>query len=160
MFGKIELEKDELIQELQSVGKVNILSYSTMIKIFMIDNIKVDIVYHKYPWMDDFLFQEDIKLATMKDIALMKLSAITNRGAKKDFIDLFYLLDIYSIDELFSLYEKKYQDGSIFLVSKSLLYFEDANNEEMPQMLNDISWEDIKYKIIEKYKSYNKSISN
>ena len=48
MFGKIELEKDELIQELQSVGKVNILSYSKMIKIFMIDNIKVDVPSHKW----------------------------------------------------------------------------------------------------------------
>ncbi len=154
-FGKIEMNKDVLIGELKTIGDVNILSYSNAIKIFTINNIKVDIVNYNYPWIDKCLLEDDIRLATIKDIALMKLSAITNRGAKKDFIDLYYLLDFFSLDELLPLYEQKYNDGSIFLVLKSLLYFKDADKEKPPEMLDNLTWGDVKNKIIEKYENSN-----
>ena len=136
LFGKIELDKDTLIDRLKNLGVVKVLNYSEAIKVFLINDVKLDIVNHKYPWIDECLLKDNIKMATMKDIALMKLSAITNRGAKKDFIDLYYLLDLFSLDELLPLYEKKYNDGSIFLVLKSLLYFKDASNTIIPQDLN------------------------
>jgi len=74
----------------------------------------------------------------------MKLAAITGRGTKKDFIDLYYLLEQYSLSEMLSFYENKYADGSVFLVMKSLTYFEDADREQTPVMLHKISWPKIK----------------
>jgi len=74
----------------------------------------------------------------------MKLAAITNRGTKKDFIDLFFLLKRYRLEKLFDFYKNKYQDGSKFLVIKSLSYFDDADEEAMPEMCIPIEWEFVK----------------
>jgi hypothetical protein len=52
------------------------------------------------------------------------------------------------------LYEKKYRDGSVFLVLKSLIYFDDAEGDEMPQMLQPVSWEAIKQTIVGSHRQY------
>ena len=74
----------------------------------------------------------------------MKLNAISGRGSKKDFIDLYFLLKEFPLLELIGLYKKKYGDGSEFLVLKSLSYFDDADAEPMPKMLKQYEWENIK----------------
>jgi hypothetical protein len=84
----------------------------------------------------------------------MKLAAITGRGAKKDFTDLYFLLKQFSLNEMLELYDQKYADGSIFMVLKSLVYFEDAEKDEMPEMLDKVSWNQIKKTIIQKHKEY------
>lgn len=58
--------------------------------------------------------EDQIKLAGKIDIAAMKLSAITDGGSKKDFIDLFFLLEEFSFEELLNFYVQKYHDGSTF----------------------------------------------
>ncbi|RLD21875.1 MAG: hypothetical protein DRI69_02845 [Bacteroidetes bacterium] len=92
--------------------------------------------------------KENKKLASIQDIAAMQLAAITGRGFKKDFIDLYFILEQFSLAQIFDFYEKKYQDGSKFLAHKSLIYFEDAEIEPMPKMLKPISWVEIKARII------------
>lgn len=77
----------------------------------------------------------------------MKLNAIVGRGSKKDFIDLYFLLQKYSLQEMISFFNTKFADGSEFMVLKSLHYFDDADLEEMPEMTNHIDWEEIKTKI-------------
>ena len=83
----------------------------------------------------------------MEDICAMKLSAITGRGTKKDFIDIYFLLQYFTLKEMLALYSQKYSDGSTFLVLKSLSYFEDAELEPDPFMLTDINWNTIKNSI-------------
>jgi hypothetical protein len=58
-------------------------------------------------------------------------------------------LNKFSLEDILSFYEKKYQDGSIFMVQKSLTYFEDADSQQQPQMFLDFNWETCKQKIIE-----------
>ena len=86
----------------------------------------------------------------MIDIALMKLEAISGRGSKKDFIDLFFLLKHFAISWLFEKHPQKYGIGisNHYHLLKSLVYFEDAENQPMPKMLQDASWEDVKNKIV------------
>lgn len=86
-------------------------------------------------------------MVTQSDIAAMKLNAIVGRGSKKDFADLYFLLEKYSIQEMISFFNKKFADGSEFMVLKSLHYFDDADLEEMPEMTSPIDWEKIKAKI-------------
>ena len=94
--------------------------------------------------MKDIVFEDTLRLAGVEDIAAMKLAAITNRGTKKDFIDLYFLLKQYGLEELLDFYKNKYHDGSIFLVIKSLSYFDDAEEEAMPDMCVAIKWKDVK----------------
>lgn len=135
-------------------GSIENVSLSERIKIYSIDNIKVDFVNYFYPWIREPLILDGISLASLEDIAAMKLSAITNRGKKKDFIDLFFLFDYFSFQEMIELYHQKYKDAADFLLLKSLIYFEDAEEEPMPKMLKPISWEEVKFAIISTVKNY------
>lgn len=78
----------------------------------------------------------------------MKLNAIAGRGSRKDFIDLFFLLKKYTLKELLSFYNKKYKDGSEFMVLKSLTYFDDAEKEEIPITFEELNWELLKKTIL------------
>ena len=128
--------------------KTEIRRQTSNMLIMMIENVKVDIVNYPYPWIDKVLVISDLLLAGKKDIAAMKLSAITNRGTKKDFVDLFYLLNDFTLTEMIGFYNSKYPDASTFMLLKSLTYFDDAEDNEMPTMLdNSFNWEQMKKQI-------------
>ena len=112
--------------------------------------IKVDFVNYQFNLIEKLLEIEGVRMLSKQDIAAMKLNAIAGRGSKKDFIDLYFLLNEFSLEEILFFYEKKYFDGSIFMVQKSLTYFEDANFQLQPKMFKDFNWETCKQKIIEK----------
>ncbi|HKK57979.1 MAG TPA: nucleotidyl transferase AbiEii/AbiGii toxin family protein [Salinivirga sp.] len=147
LFGKIAFLEQE--KNIELTGNVEVLKKSKNINVLSIDNIKVDIVNYKYPWISPLIEEDNYRLASIKDIGAMKLSAITGRGTKKDFIDLYYLLKMFSFDELFNFYSEKFDDGNLFLVKKSLAYFDDAEPEPMPVMKEKINWEEIKSQLQE-----------
>ena len=144
LFGILGIDVYTLSQKLNNLGKVTLLNQTENIHVFLINEIKVDIVNYHYPWLEEEILIDGITLAGAKDIAAMKLAAITGRGTKKDFIDLFYLLKQFTLKEMLSFYENKYADGSVFLVMKSLTYFEDADREQSPVMLQQLDWAEVK----------------
>ena len=79
-----------------------------------------------------------------EDIATMKIDAITGRGRKKDFVDLYYLLQRYDLPHILDLYQQKYKHVTLFHVIKSLAYFEDAEADEVELMDNQVSWATMK----------------
>jgi len=154
LFGKLTIDYNILVDELKSIGQVIPLKNSKNIHTFTINEIKVDLVNYEYSWLTEKIVSDNIYLATIEDIAAMKLNAIIGRGSKKDFIDLFFILKKYNFSELFKFYNKKYHDGSIFLVLKSIVYFDDADKEEMPFMFEEISWDEIKSIILNKHAEF------
>lgn len=88
MFGKSIIDVDAFTEELSKFDKVEILSKSQNVLILLVGKVKVDFVNYRYPFLEDFTVIENIRLASKKDIAAMKLNAIAGRGSKKDFIDL------------------------------------------------------------------------
>lgn len=149
LFGNSEINSEFFIEKLSEFGEVKVAKSTKNILITKINEVKVDFVNYKYPLLSDCLFIEDIRMLSIKDIAAMKLNAIAGRGSKKDFIDLYFLLNQFSLEEILLFYEKKYFDGSIFMVQKSLTYFDDANSQLQPKMFKDFNWETCKQKIIE-----------
>lgn len=147
LFGILNVEFDILIDELKTLGEVVLLKNSKNIHSLLINDIKVDIVNYNYKWLTNKMTIDNIYFATIEDIAAMKLNAIMGRGSKKDFIDLYFILKNYTLTTLMDFYSKKYHDGSIFLVLKSLAYFEDADEQEMPFMFHNTSWQTIKNNI-------------
>ena len=95
-------------------------------------------------------YNENLKLASLLDIAVMKLNAISGRGNKKDFIDLSFLLKYFGLIELLEKYEKKYgrSISNQYHLLKSLLYFADAENQPMPRMKIRKTWLQAKKEII------------
>lgn len=143
-FGRINADSEELRDILREVGRVEVASVSKNINIFWINGVKVDMVNYPYPWLDLPIVEDGVRLASLNDIAAMKVSAIVNRGTKKDFIDLYTLLQHFALDEILDMYSRKYSDGSLFIVMKSLTYFDDAETDPMPNVLNDTTWEIVK----------------
>lgn len=148
LFGKFTFDEYQLPTLLKQYGSVIQLNNSVNIKSYLIDNIKVDFVHYPYEWIESFCLEDGLRLAGMKDIAAMKLAAVTGRGTKKDFIDIFFLLSYFSLVQMLDFYLKKFFDGSAFMVIKSLTYFKDAEAEELPVLIEDINWEEVKSRII------------
>ena len=146
-FGEQPIDEDAFLSALKPIGVVHVLKKSKNILILTVNNIKVDFVHYSYPWLDPALELNGIRLATKKDIAAMKLNAIAGRGSKKDFIDLYYLLKEISLHEMLHAYQEKYKGGSVFMVQKSLTYFEDADSETSPFITDGTNWDDIKAEI-------------
>jgi len=117
-----------------------------------INGIKVDILRHRYDLLNDLVIEDEIKLWSIQDIAAAKISAITNRGSKKDFYDLVEILKQIPLDKVLNLFEQKYPSAERFMAMKSLSWFEDAEIEPDPIMLTELSWEEVKETILESLK--------
>jgi len=106
---------------------------------------------------EPYAHQGNIQIASFRDIACMKLSAIASRGNKKDFIDMHYILKKLSLIKLFSDYAAKYNHHPLneYQLLKSLIYFEDAERDAMPLMLDEINWDEVKNKFIRMVRKYN-----
>lgn len=148
IFGKIAAMPEEIQETCSEVGSFEISKTSKNINIYWVDGIKVDCVNYPYEWLEECRVLDGVRLASISDIASMKISAIINRGTKKDFIDLHFLLKEMSLNHILDLYDQKYTDGSRFIAIKSLTYFEDAESDPMPYMFEDVTWEDVKKSII------------
>ena len=148
MFGKSDIDTDKFTDILKEKGKTIILSQSPKILIFSINGIKVEFVDYNFELLEPLTIIEGIRLVSKKDIAAMKLNAIAGRVSKKDFIDVFQLLNEFTLTEMLTFYSQKYPNGSEFMVLKSMLYFDDAENEPDPLMIIPISWEEVKERIV------------
>ena len=100
--------------------------------------------------------QYGIRLASPPDIAAMKINAIEGRGSRKDFVDMYFLLEHYSLSDIISFYKQKYPEHSEYRAMMSLSYFEDAELQPMPKMFKDVSWPEIKRRIFKEVEDYNR----
>ncbi|MGQ0720938.1 MAG: nucleotidyl transferase AbiEii/AbiGii toxin family protein [Candidatus Eiseniibacteriota bacterium] len=85
------------------------------------------------------------RVADLTDIALMKLVAVSGRGSRKDFVDLWFILQGGApLADYFALLPRKYGEGRVntYHVLKSLTYFEDAEQEPQVATLVPFRWEE------------------
>ena len=154
-FGNVEeLNFQEIESEFAIFEKVVRATQSRVMLGYNINNVKVDIVKYQYGLISAVSIKDGIRLATPKDIAPMKIAAITGRGKKKDFYDLFYLLKEYSFKQIFGFYDRKYPDGNRFLAYRSITYFEDADKEVDPFLFENITWEEVKKEIQDRLQEF------
>jgi len=114
-----------------------------------VNSVKVDFIRFKYPFIRPIIQEEGIRMLSVEDIAPMKLDAITGRGSKKDFFDLYFLLQRYDIETLFSFYLEKYPHQTTFHVARSLSYFVDAESSPDPMVFDKkVTWAKVKKTIV------------
>ncbi len=148
LFTNEKFSSEELFEQIATVGDVKIINQTKTIINLYINQVKVDFVYYQYPLIEEVIILEQIRMASLKDIAAMKIAAIIGRGTKKDFIDIYFLMKQFSLKEILDLYTQKFPDGSVFMAYKSLTYFEDAELQPMPKMFQSVTWEEIKAAIV------------
>ena len=150
VFGRWDYSVD-MISLLGQVGNVEKQSGTPdgKMQFFFVDDVKVDCVsYDMYEWLEPPVEEGGIRLAGIKDIGAMKINAITNRGTRKDFVDLARLLDDFSLDDIFGWYQAKYPQANPARALRSLSYFVDAEAMPMPQILIDFDWDAAVEKIL------------
>lgn len=155
VFGVVP-DNDAALQDiLEDFGQVQGQMTSKYIKSFIIDGIRVDFVnYARYPWLDEPVVEDGLRLASPKDIAAMKTYAIQNRGSRKDFIDYYFLLQHFSLKEILGFYAEKYPNYSMFRTRMALTYFEDAEGKDCPPVFVKVDWEEIKSFISQKVRDF------
>ena len=140
-FGDVEFDPIDILDSIRDVGSTNIINQSRAILILNTDGIKIDFVRYRYPLLNPVNLLEDLRLLSILDIGAMKLAAITNRGRQRDFFDLFFIIRLYPLRDILDAYNAKFSDGSEFLVRKSLIYFEDAEEDDLPAVFDaSVTW--------------------
>lgn len=95
-----------------------------------IDGIKIDILHHPYEWIDEPVCEEDIIMASLQDITAMKLNTIIHNGTRpKDFLDVAYLSQYFSYDDMRSLLVQKYPEYDPILLDRCINYFDDIETD-------------------------------
>ncbi len=118
----------------------------------MIDEVKVDLLAHRYPLLVDFTEETGIRLWSVNDVIAMKLGAVSGRGAKKDFWDIAELLNHFTLEQMLQLFNAKYTNSDRGYVVRSLTYFEDAEDQADPIVLNDVTWPEVKQRVLKAVK--------
>lgn len=109
--------------------------------------VKFSYFYYRYPLVKKTALFSKIRIASPEDIAAMKIAAICDRGTKRDFIDLYFLVQHgLSLNKILKLYDKRYGklSNNIYHILRSLRYFVDAEPQASPKMLIPVSWEEVK----------------
>ncbi|MBI4558661.1 MAG: nucleotidyl transferase AbiEii/AbiGii toxin family protein [Candidatus Hydrogenedentes bacterium] len=134
----------ELRNELPGVEVLRIAQGTLEIKV---SEVPVTLLRYAYPLLDDLIRwpEYDCCLASLKDLACMKLSALAQRGSKRDFVDVYALLrNTFSLAEIIEAYRTKYSIEDIGHLLASLAYFDDADKEPTPEMCWKVRWAEIR----------------
>ena len=124
-----------------------------------IDNIKVDIIAHVYPLIDEpYIVENTIRLYSIRDIVAMKLVAISDSGKRlKDFVDIAYLSTQMSLNQMLEAYSIKYNRLGSMHALRGLSYFDDINFDTSIDLINSVfKWEKIEKRIRAMIKYENK----
>lgn len=120
----------------------------------ILDGVSVSFFIYPYKNIYPLVPFGGIFLADERDIAAMKIDAISSRGSRKDFTDIYFLLKKYQLSELLSFFETRFKNihYNKLHILKSLSYFEDAEKDPPPLMLSEVSWSEIKRVILNEVK--------
>jgi len=114
--------------------------------VYLTKNVRVGFYGYGFPLVNPLIENEGIRLASVEDIALMKLDAMLSRAARKDFYDLYFICKNISLKQIFKKADQKYPSIRDFetQATKRLVYFENAENESEPSLLENIPWQTVK----------------
>ena len=116
-----------------------------------IGETKVDFVAHQFTLVNPIVNAEGFCLASIEDIAAMKLNAIVHSGQRlKDFWDIYFLLEKMPLSEMLQYYEVKYPASNAMIALKAVSYFEDINyNLDKPKIWRKITFSQLKKRIFQ-----------
>lgn len=142
-FNELTLER-ELLQTKE--WETVLLDKGTLYGIFH----KAKMSFIAYPFFrpsKEKLSCGTITLLLPQDIAAMKIIAVSQRGRKRDFVDLYwYCHNKELLEDVLRRAIKHYPDHRLNLphLLKSLTYFVDAEKDPMPRLFFSVTWNEIK----------------
>ena len=151
-FSEKDINTKELFEQLREIFKghklLKIQEEINTLTILIDESVKVSFFTYKYKLIDKTIGDENLTYASTADIGCMKLSAITGRASNKDYIDLYFILKLFSLSDLLDKSHKKHPQLDTNLILKSLVYFEDiAQDKIIFKNNNDIAFEEVEKKL-------------
>ena len=140
-------ESEPLIQSIQSVGNLKIQQQSRGTLVGLLDNVQISFFTYPYALLEVPDNLEGIRIASLLDISLMKVIAISQRGKMRDFIDLYFIChEKFTLIDLLSYIPRKYPTVRYpsYHLLRSLGYFTDAEEDVPPRPLIEWDWNEIK----------------
>lgn len=141
---------DVLLSELKSIGNTEVKQNQKGTIDVLLDGVQVSFFFYPNNLVENIVKNDeipDLRMASILDIAAMKVAAIGGRGAKKDFFDLYNIMKKCNIDteKLASAVIKKFGTNVNYVnMIMGLSYFEDAESEELPKTFVEYDWNTIK----------------
>ena len=144
-FNTALFDEGNVLQSLQRVADLAVIARGPHTLHLRIAGAKVSFLGYQYPLLfasDQYL---DLAIADARDIACMKLEAVSSRGTRRDFVDLYVLARQYGLQELLRLFRDKYSGLNYSLphMLKALTFFADAEQDAVPDMLIDLQWKTV-----------------
>lgn len=148
-FTDKDFEVESIISEIRKTGHpFQLISEGEGYLIANIEGIKISIFKYDYPFLEKPVTYKGIRVAGILDIASMKVIAISQRGTKRDFVDLYFILQETPFHKIAGHMVKRFGKGRInpIHIGKSLVYFSDADSNPEPEYIGgrDVSWEKVK----------------
>lgn len=108
--------------------------------------VQVSLLRYRYPLLAGLRpWPGGVRIASRADLAAMKLLAAAQRGAKKDFVDIYALgKRACSLQKMLQWYQQKYATEDVAHLLFSLSFFRDAEKERLPRMLWKVNWRTVK----------------
>jgi len=158
-FSEKDFDTKDLFEELKKILKNHkiqkVQNEKNTLTIIIDENIKLSFFTYKYPLLNPLIFEKYMRIASVEDIACMKLSAIVSRSTEKDYVDLYFILQDNKFAKLLELAQRKFPSLDTNLIIKSLIYFDDLVEEAIIFKNNrDVSLDKIKVFLLEIVKEY------
>lgn len=100
-----------------------------------VQGVKIDVIHHPFPWLDAAVCEDGMRLASVADIAAMKMHAIINSGKRpKDFVDVAFLSMHFPYNEIKRLLLKRYPAYDPIMADKAIIYFGDIDELLIPEI--------------------------
>lgn len=157
LFSDFEFDTLQILENLSADFNFQLFFSANNTLKGSINDVQVDILAHRYPYVSPPTEMEDIAMLSTEDIIAMKLNAIAASGQRvKDFIDIYYLLDTYSIADMIGYYKTKYASYNEVNVLKSITWYGDIDHADWPVLLQNpgLKWSDVTKKLISETKKY------
>jgi len=154
-FAPESFDKELVKAELMDIGNRHTDSENKIGLRRKLNGVKMDFVTYRYPLLQPFTVIDEVRILAQADISAMKLSAITNRGVKKDFYDVYFLVQKHGFAQLCGWYQQKFETNNLFMLLKSLTYFDDAEQSQAPVLLTEtVSWTMVKQTLLDEVNKY------
>jgi hypothetical protein len=151
LFSKDDFTDQEIEQLLRTKYAYTATLSRKNTVLAVVNNIKTDFIKHDYPFIQPPITEEGITFLSKEDISAMKFHAIIQSGKRlKDFIDIYFLLQHFSMKQMLEFFSQKYSYSNPMIAMKAINFFDEIDeNIDPPKLMNPITLQQIKKRIQE-----------
>jgi predicted nucleotidyltransferase component of viral defense system len=158
-YNQHNFNPEVLYNEFQKrFDKIKLIRIADGTLILTVNNISISFFKYKYDLISPLINSENVLLCSTKDITAMKMIAISQRGTKRDFIDLYFILKKFDLEQILKFTIQKFPTYNKYLALRALTYFEDAEKPDKIRkntaIFENVTWKNIKSEILFKIKKY------